>query len=435
MAVKTKQSIYDQSYAKQRGISFEDWLSQEGDSMKLPYTDDDYLAEIEQYKGKSWYDQLLTNPWLAGNQAIFSPNLGQNILSLFGDDSAEDKYYAELRSNRSQWLSEFLEKMRQQDYNSPLQQAQREQLAGINPDLAGNIEPGAAAENDQPMLGHPSFGQPFDIGQLGSFFMNIYSLASGFAKDAISMQSMMNQLTSEDLDINNKIIGVTTDYIKGHIGKPKKVDDGSGKFHYEFPDLSLDALDDYAMKMFRNRSTRNRFKKEVESSYSSSRSRFAQYGIMKNEEDALRALAGSVGENEALGGQFEPMVDVYRELNSMVYDIQKYQNKYTSEYFHSASGSKAGEAVNSQNQGIIDENNARSYQRGMDKIINETMERIVSKLERASKNGGLEGLIAQGMLGFISAYRLQMIPSLPSVNLQGLVQNRNFTTNNNTFSE
>lgn len=68
----------------------------------------------------------------------------------------------------------------------------------------------------------------------------------------------------------------------------------------------------------------------------------------------------------------------------------------------------------------------------MDKVINKTMDKIVNDLSKQANEPGIGGLIAKGMLGFISAYRLQMIPSFPSVNLQGLIQNKNFNTTNTT---
>lgn len=398
------------------------------------YSDESYLAEIEQYKNKSWYSYLLSNPWMWKFQGRFEPNLIQQFTGLFGDNSSEQNYINTIQSNRSQWLSEFLEKMRQEEYNSASAQVEREKIAGLNPDLNGNVDAGSAAENDQPILGSPQFGEDGNsLSSIASFFMNIYSLANGFAKDAVSMQSMMNNLTSEDLDINEKIVNATTNFIKGHIGSPKLVNSDNGSSYYEFPELSLDVLDDYSSKMFRSRSGRNRFKKEVISSYGSARSNYARFGVLKDEADAKRALARSIGENSVYGDEFEPMVDVSRRLNKLSLDIQEYQSKYTSDFYHSANGSKAGEATNFSNQGVIDENEKLSYQRGMDKIINETMNKIVSDLSKDSKEPGLEGLIAKGMLGFISAYRLQMLPSLPSVNLSGLVQNRNFNTTNNNY--
>lgn len=179
-----------------------------------------------------------------------------------------------------------------------------------------------------------------------------------------------------------------------------------------------------------------KFIHEVKSSYGSGRFRQLTYDSAGAGQKAKSNLAQVVGRNEAYGGnELDPMIIVEKSLSKMERDIVEMQSKYTSEYFHEASGTQAGSAVNAQNKGIVEENDARSYQRKMDSIVNKTMEQIVSRLERSAKNGGLEGLIAEGMLGFISAYRLQMIPSLPSVNLQGLIQNRNFTTNNNTYSE
>lgn len=430
MPVFTRQDHYGQ-YSKsmenagRTPASFDDWWN---NTQHNGYYDDDYLAEIEKYKNEPWYNNLLTNPWLAGNQASFTPNLGQSIMSaLFNDDSAERKYYAELQSNRSQWLSEFVEKMRQQEYNSAPNQAQLTKEAGINPALAGNAD-SPASENDQPLFGHPSFGAPLGLPEIGSFFMNIYTLASGFAKDALGLQSMLSDIQSKDVSRTEQLVGFATKFIQNHTALGQTdLEDGSTEYTVIPP--TEDMIRDFAGKYFRSNRVKNRFVKEVKSQLVSGSGRSAQYGSVATGQRAKGELAQVIGHNEAFGGnELDPMVIVEKNLSRMVRDIEEAQRKYTSDYFHEASGTLAGQAVNEENQGIVDENKARSYQRKMDSIINKTMETIISSLEKSVNLGGIEGLIAKGMLGLISAYRLQMLPNLPSVNLSGLIQNRNFNT-------
>lgn len=149
------------------------------------YLDDDYLSAIEQYKDKDFYQYLLNNPYLAGNQAEFTPNFLQMLSESLGDFSARRSYYGNLQSLRSEWLSNSLEQFRQQEYNEPINQVNRERLAGINPDLApGMISPGAAAQNDQPLGSAPAMQAPGsssigDIANLGqSFLGSVFSVVS-----------------------------------------------------------------------------------------------------------------------------------------------------------------------------------------------------------------------------------------------------------------
>lgn len=182
------------------------------------YLDDDYLAEIEKYKGTRFYDYLLTNPWLAGNQADFSPNFWQGLSEeYFSDFSQRDSYYASLRSQRSQWLSDALEKFRQEDYNSASSQAERERAAGINPDLAGNITPGDAAENDQPMSDIEMPNKPGGsvAEQIGSMSLNFVSQIIGMADSVIGMSRGMNDIVHQELSNNDTARKFVLDTIAG----------------------------------------------------------------------------------------------------------------------------------------------------------------------------------------------------------------------------
>ena len=170
------------------------------------YYDDDYLKEIEQYKDKDWYSQLLNNPWLAGNQKQFSPNFWQSIAEAFGDTSARDRYNAELTSNRSQWLSEFLERMRQQDYNESSigKEIQLERAAGLNPDLTGVNGSLSASENDQPIGNNPQMSDSSfipDAANIGmSLLGGVFSVFSNI--QSLKSQSIDNKLKSIQLGSN-----------------------------------------------------------------------------------------------------------------------------------------------------------------------------------------------------------------------------------------
>lgn len=181
----------------------------------LGYYDDDYLAEIAQYKDKSWYSQLLNNPWLAGNQKQFSPTFWQGIAEMFGDTSSRDSYNAQLASNRSQWLSEFLERMRQEEYNAPTAQVERETAAGLNPALnPHSISSGDAAENDQPIspLTMPTSSVAESIGQMGmQFFNQIIGLAQSFQ----SLQLGNSDLISREISNNESARDFVLNQIAG----------------------------------------------------------------------------------------------------------------------------------------------------------------------------------------------------------------------------
>lgn len=257
MATYTKQDYWNWlsngqgSDFRYRGMTYDDFVARNGGTDDLfahTYFDDDYLKEIEQYKGKFFYENLLNNPWLAGNQSQFSPSTWQSISESVNDFSARDAYNASLRSQRSQWLTDKLAQYEQQDWNSPLAQVQREQVAGINPDLAGNITPGSASENDQPSGEVPMQlpGQS-DFTSIGNFAMSLLSNIMGMAKSIQSLKANSIVMDGQELSnigqeiSNNKdAVGYVVEQIAGQ-SHFKTVDDIDNLTADELGELVLDA--------------------------------------------------------------------------------------------------------------------------------------------------------------------------------------------------
>ena len=168
-------------------------------------TDESYLRSIEQYKDTPYYDYLVkNNPYAWSKQMEFAPTFFQGLGEAFGDYSARNQYYQGIVNNQNQWVSNYVEAMRQQEYNEPINQVAREMAAGINPDLApGNISPGSAAENDQPPTGltWPAESEIQNIGQVGlSFISNIIGIARSFQ----GLKSGSNALIHEELSNNEQ---------------------------------------------------------------------------------------------------------------------------------------------------------------------------------------------------------------------------------------
>lgn len=160
------------------------------------YNDAWYWELIKQYKDTPFFDKLLNNPYLVSNNQTFEPNLLQKLGIALGDYSSEFNYYQDLRSKAQIYFADTLEQIRQQEYNSPSAEVARMRAAGINPDLNGgqNIDPGSAAENDQPFL--PSVGND---GQSG--IGEVTSLAVGFISNVISMYQGIQSIKAGNLGL------------------------------------------------------------------------------------------------------------------------------------------------------------------------------------------------------------------------------------------
>lgn len=160
-----------------------------------------YWDLIEKYKDNpEAYSYLSANPYLFANNARFSPTFGQNILSMFGDTSAEDEYYNNLHQQAMAYLSDWEKGQYEQAYNSPIEQVKRESAAGLNPDLSpGSISPGSAAENDQPF-------SPVSMPGAGSGFQDVHTLANFGVQFLGSVLSFGKQIQELNIGSMNRVV-------------------------------------------------------------------------------------------------------------------------------------------------------------------------------------------------------------------------------------
>lgn len=380
-----------------------------------------YEDAISQYKGSSFYDTLKTNPYLVGNNAEFSPTLLQSLGELFGDSSARDRYYADLRSKANEWYSQQIEAMRQQDYNSAPSQVNQMRVAGLNPDLQ-DVQPGSAAENDQPIGNGPQMSSEDSISAFANLTLQAYSFASGFAKDMLSFKSLSSEIEGKDIENGNKILPLVEDFFRSSISRPYKDESGS----WVFPDLSYDKLDSFASRAFNSRLSRNRFKASVSNAWSSAKHRFIQYGALKDEEQAITAMSDALGVNLSRGwtgndvSEHDPIIFVSKELADLRLKVEKMslEDKYSSDSFHKnvtdrLDPSLAADAQNKGNELSVAASESGLKRKKVDDIVNDTLLSIISGLQSEARQPGLDGLLSKGLLMFYSMFGLNVsVPGL-----------------------
>lgn len=108
---------------------------------------DEYLQRIEQYKGTSFYNELLNNPYMQYQE--YDGNIFQQLWSDFtGNTNYIDKFYNDRKTSADEYLAQIIDAQREQAYNEPAAQLARRQAAGLNDDLNGgqNIDSGASPE-------------------------------------------------------------------------------------------------------------------------------------------------------------------------------------------------------------------------------------------------------------------------------------------------
>ena len=76
---------------------------------------DDYLKRIEQYKGSSFYNELLNNPYYQFQD--FQANFFQGVwANTFDDYSAWDKFYNDRKTSGDEYLAQIIDAIATQIY-------------------------------------------------------------------------------------------------------------------------------------------------------------------------------------------------------------------------------------------------------------------------------------------------------------------------------
>ncbi len=85
-----------------------------------------------------WQQIVNSNPY---GTSVRNPTMWDNFLTNLGFTSKYDAYNAERLQNYQNYISQQVERWRQDKYNSPAHQAELLRQAGINPDISGNVNP------------------------------------------------------------------------------------------------------------------------------------------------------------------------------------------------------------------------------------------------------------------------------------------------------
>lgn len=172
-----------------------------------------FTPDTSKFHGK-YVDLAESNPYANVN---YRKSWGQALLGMLGFRTNYDNYLEGMNLQAQEYENNLLLKQHDEDYNSPLEQVKREQAAGLNPDLTGNIDAGEAApmrdDGNPPVMPESDFDQI--IGFASSVVQGVhmaFSLASGVA--SLSSQILdnrskrLNQIGQEDALAFNALMNV-----------------------------------------------------------------------------------------------------------------------------------------------------------------------------------------------------------------------------------
>ena len=199
-------------YSSDDSVPREDKGAQNDAYFDTIWNDQMYLDAIAQYQNESWYDQLLDNPYLRSKQARFETD---PLTGLFNYGGAAAKYYGNMRADAMNWLTEKVTQMRQQDYNSAPEQVRRNAAAGINSDLAGNVSPGDAAENDTPVPRSFENGATEYGSQIAQCGLNIITSLMSFGQQIQQFGLNSAQMVSDEINADSSAFDFVVNQIAG----------------------------------------------------------------------------------------------------------------------------------------------------------------------------------------------------------------------------
>lgn len=365
------------------------------------YNDDWYDQQLEQYKGTAYYDTMAANPYLVRNNAEFSPTLGNFIAEALGDYSARDAYYGNLRNQANQWYAQQLESMRQQDYNSAASQANQLRAAGLNPDLQ-QVQPGSAAENDQPISPAP------DMHPRPDGVSEIASLAQGFLTNVLGLYQSIQQIEGNNLALvgseianHNDALGLATSSLVGSISLG---DDELDKIRTD-PSFADDLLLDAARKFdFSTMSSRTR---RIVSRYFNQIQRDPRTNqetlfLKTARAELLNRFAQAQSSNADIMSHKNWNDDLDKMIGTTAELFTQYQDEYQSLYYRYLKKSSENE-LSLQGQQIalqgqqIKQGESLIPQWEIDKLNNRFRQRFYTKMHSLGTIGSLGSIFLPGL--------------------------------------
>ena len=167
--------------------------------------------------GYGQYDQLFSNnPYrnLSYNQSWL-----QRIGSWLGFRTGYDKFKEDAQINAQEWDSDVFALMQQNQYDSPVEQAQRMRAAGLNPDLQGlsDVQPAGQMRNDVNGLESTVPSEDFNmISTVAQGVLNIIPQAMSFATNLQQLKGIRLENDAKELSFGQSAVdAVNKFFIEG----------------------------------------------------------------------------------------------------------------------------------------------------------------------------------------------------------------------------
>lgn len=355
----------------------------------------------------------------------------QSLLSHYGIRTQADAWQENMAVQAAEFDSAYQMKLRDEEYNLPVNQVARMRAAGLNPDIEGgkNLSSGEA----QPMPEDPSTPMQSTGNEVGDFANNILGLFSTAIGMSQGIQGVVaNRLSNTMQSLQNE--SFLAQFAEGMFpyflpNTPDNVvlDDGS-EHTWKYDALQRAKMFAGGLPQF----IQNRFIDLVQGYWNSVPGDSAAWSAW---HDRVTNRKGYFNESSTFYDEADDVLRIISdELGSLQERVVKSgmkaetaENENSEEYFNALDATQQAEAENATNR--VTEANM-----DMTALLREHLDNIIQKLDKASKDKGWKGNIATIMMSLLSVFQLYIsTQGAPSVSRSSSVGPKG-VTNSQTLS-
>lgn len=298
------------------------------------------------------YDQLFANnPYrnLTYNKSWF-----QSFLSALGFRTDYDRWREDAQVNANEYDAGIFSQIQQNQFNSPVAQADRMRQAGMNSDLlgVGDVQEASVPAEDPNGMSQNSGNEEFT--NFGETIASVFSRAMAVFKDFKSLEQMNAVIDSQNIDNAVKMTGAIDSFIESSLTAEDMVDYET--YQERMLGLISNGYDDqFAQQMGFSKRQRPQFKRLVHDKLLSMSADEKAYDLLKKRIDAMSGSKESQTNPFAFGvrGAFEPTNE--SAVDIMVKGLTR-AHKLSLKYIAEAEASRS--AVQLQEAQTLEEMNA-----------------------------------------------------------------------------
>lgn len=351
----------------------------------------------------SYSELVKANPYLNYN---YTPGFWDSIGNAFGFRTREDKFREEMELAAREYDQQLLSMHREEEYNSPLQQAARQREAGINPDLNG-VESSMASEFNEPEISPvpPEGGEGLQfVGNL----MSAVTTALGIAQGVTDLRGSIIDNDLKDASFVSQLFGFGRDAFLNSITPEslRKVGssvDENGNPVLEVSQVGIDP------SFFHSRSSQKRFFRAMNRAAESVKGQAEAYGLAKQAGENRQGYARIHG-SKYYSTSDDELDEVFGIIGDVSYDILEKGLRLESRgqdvksfELESEGRNVAADLANGLPE-LQSESDAEALKYSKENVkvqneINESMRDVVHKLHEKAEDGNKLAAIVLGLIG------------------------------------